>query len=146
MNTKNNFHTLSFLRIHFAFIVSPFNDELIEIRFGFTPLPHDLEWNQIEVKRIRPSFAFLLYFFVLTLSVNKIEGSEIKLKWIQFNSIPELENCEKVVVRKLWTRYCHLKVLLLESWESTRGKVFELRNWRLNWALCAIFFISFVGK
>lgn len=36
--------------------VSPFNDELIEIRSA--PLPHDFESNQIEMKRIFLHFSF----------------------------------------------------------------------------------------
>lgn len=97
MNMKSNFHTLSFLRIHFGvFIVSPFNDELIEIRFGFFPLPHDLKSNQIEVKRILRSFALFPSLFIAP-GVKEIErGKQIEVNWI-----PELENCEKVIVRKL---------------------------------------------
>ena len=47
---------------HFhSFIVSPFNDELIEIRSA--PLPHDLQSNQIEMKR--GIFCILKIFFLL---------------------------------------------------------------------------------
>lgn len=132
MNMKNNFNTSSnsFLvslllySLHFT-IVSPSNDELIEIRF--VPLPHDLKSNQTEVKRIFPSFAFR-FSFVLFSGVNEKENfmKKTMLKWIQFTTASGEEKFPWEKLNQVFLN--HLKVLLERKVIKWRKKVFKLSN------------------